>query len=51
MPKAINGLSVNNPYTIMHNPMHSIKLTNAVAGMVRFFKLSRVDMIAYNGLY
>ena len=51
VPKAINGLSVNSPYTIKHNPIHSIKFTNAVEGIVRFFKLSRVDMIAYNSLY
>lgn len=31
------GLSVSSPTTIRNNPMHNIRLTNAVAGKARFF--------------
>jgi len=39
----IRGLSVNNPNTIRNNPMHSIRLTNAVAGNV--FLFNRVSIL------
>ena len=44
-PMANIGLSVSKPKTIENNPMHSNRLTNAVAGIVRLFILSWVAMI------